>query len=110
MTTTGPLAVGSRFTITAKVGPIRVHSPYEVLQHEPPTIFGGRGVAGPVRFDEEYRLVWDGSCTELTQRIRAHPRGPFGLVAGPIKSRLQKLIAADLLRLGKLAEAEDLSS
>src|SRR6266700_2946329 len=53
----GPAGQGTRLDITAKIGPFRVRSPYEVLMWEPPQRFGGRGVAGPVRFEEAYRLT-----------------------------------------------------
>ena len=61
----------------------------------------------PVRFREEYRLAADGAGTTiLTQSIHAAPRGPFRLVAGPLRRQLQGLIAADLDRLRDLVEAE----
>jgi hypothetical protein len=47
-----------------------------------PDRFAGHGIAGPVRFHEEYRLTQDGTATILTQSIRATPRGPFRLAAG----------------------------
>jgi Polyketide cyclase / dehydrase and lipid transport len=57
---------GSRYMITAKAGPATVHSPYEVTGYDPPGRLAGHGVAGPVRFQEEYRLTRDGAATILT--------------------------------------------
>ncbi len=55
-TSTSATDAGSQFVVTARVGPFRVRSPYEVLAWAPPLSFSGRGVAGPVRFEEEYQL------------------------------------------------------
>jgi hypothetical protein len=68
---------GSRYMITARAGPATVRSPYEVTGYDPSARLAGHGVAGPVRFREEYRLTGDGAATILTQSIRATPRGPF---------------------------------
>jgi len=100
----GPTGAGTRFVVTAKVGPFRVRSPYEVVVWEPPERFGGRGVAGPVRFEEEYRLTASGRATGLTQSIKAWPRGPFRLFQPLIERQLRGLIAADLGRLKQLVE------
>jgi uncharacterized protein YndB with AHSA1/START domain len=99
-----PTGPGSRFDITAKIGPLRVRSPYEVLEWEPPHRFGGRGVAGPVKFQEEYRLAAGQGTTELTQSIKAWPRGPFRLVQPMIARQLESLLPADLGRLKHLVE------
>jgi hypothetical protein len=111
----GPVAVvrtdgdggdGSRYTITARVGPATVRSPYEVTGYDPPSRLAGAGVAGPVRFHEEYRVVEDGAATILTQSIAATPRGLFRLAPGLLRRQLRQLIAADLGRLRDLIEAE----
>jgi hypothetical protein len=111
----GPIAVartdgdgraGSHYMITARVGPATVRSPYEVTGYNPPSRLAGNGVAGPVRFHEEYRLAGDGAATILTQSIRATPRGPFRLATGLLRRQLQRLIGSDLDRLKDLAEAE----
>ena len=80
----GDGGAGTRYMVTAKVGPIKVRSPYDVKSSVPPTSFSGAGIAGPVRFEETYVLSEDGSQTILTQSIRAKPRGPFQLVRGPL--------------------------
>ncbi len=104
--TDGDGGAGSRYTITVRAGPATVRSPYEVTGYEPPGRLAGAGVAGPVRFQEEYRLTQDGAATILTQSIRATPRGLFRLAAGLLRRQLQQLIASDLDRLKDLAEAE----
>jgi len=104
--TDGDGRAGSRYTITARVGPATVRSPYEVTGYEPPGRLAGAGVAGPVRFQEEYRLTADGAVTLLTQSIRAMPRGPFRLASGLLRRRLAQLIASDLDRLKDLVETE----
>jgi carbon monoxide dehydrogenase subunit G len=93
---------GTRFVVTAKVGPLRVRSPYEVSTWMPPTRFAGRGTAGPVRFEEQYRLDAAGQSTELTQSIRAWPRGPFRVLEPVVKRQLSRLIASDLQQLKTL--------
>ena len=104
--TSGDGSAGSRYTVTARVGPLKLRSPYEVRAFDPPKAFAGNGTAGPVRFDETYTLAGDGDATILTQSIRASPRGPFRLVEGALHRQLQRLIAADLDRLKNLVEAE----
>ncbi len=98
-TTSGPPGRGTKFTVTAKVGPFRVRSPYEVFVWEPPARFGGRGIAGPVRFEEEYQLDGEAEVTTLRQTIKVWPRGAFRLVEGMSRRQLQRLIPADLERL-----------
>jgi uncharacterized protein YndB with AHSA1/START domain len=104
--TAGDGGVGTRFLITARVGPVKVRSPYEVTGYDPPARFAGHGVAGPVRFREEYCLTAAGPATILTQSIRATPRGPFRLARKTVRRKLQQLIASDLGRLKNLAEAD----
>jgi hypothetical protein len=104
--TDGDGGAGSRYMITARVGPATVRSPYEVTGYDPPSRLAGNGAAGPVRFQEEYRLTADGAATILTQSIRATPRGPFRLAAGLLRRQLRGLIASDLDRLKNLVEAE----
>ena len=104
--TDGDGGAGSHYTITARVGPATVRSPYEVTGYDPPARLAGNGVAGPVRFQEEYRLSGDGAATIVTQSIRATPRGPFRLASGLLRRQLQGLIASDLGRLKDLVEAE----
>ncbi len=87
-----------------------MRSPNEVTVYDPPARFAGTGVAGPVRFAEDYRPTEDGQATVLTQSIRATPRGPFGLASGLLRRQIQGLIAADLVRLKDLIEAEVLQS
>ena len=104
--TAGDGGAGSRYVVTARVGPAKVRSPYEVTGYDPPARFAGNGTAGPVRFHEEYSLTADGPMTILTQSIRATPRGLFRLAEGALRRQLQQLIASDLDRLKSLAEAE----
>jgi hypothetical protein len=104
--TTGDGGAGSRYIVTARVGPARVRSPYEVTSYDPPARFAGNGIAGPLRFHEEYSLAADGQATILTQSIRATPRGPFRLAERTLRRQLRQLIASDLGRLKNLAEAE----
>ena len=104
--TVGDGGVGSRYTITARIGPAKVSSPYEVTGYVPPTRLAGDGIAGPVRFHEEYTVHEDGAATVVTQSIRATPRGPFRLLGRVLDRQLRRLIAADLDRLKHLVEAE----
>lgn len=104
--THGDGGAGSYYTITARIGPAKTRSPYEVTRYDPPGHLAGDGVAGPVRFAEEYRLIQNGAATILTQSIRATPRGPFRLAPGLLRRQLQRLIASDLGRLKDLVEAQ----
>ena len=104
--TAGDGGAGSRYVITATAGPAKVRSPYEVTGYDPPARFAGHGIAGPVRFREEYTLTADGPATILTQSIRAAPRGLFRLAERTLRRQLRQLIASDLDRLKNLAEAE----
>jgi Polyketide cyclase / dehydrase and lipid transport len=99
--------VGTKFKITARVGPFRFKSPYEVKVWEPPIRFGGSGVAGPVAFDECYLLAAGGDGgTNVSQTTAARPRGPFRLIEGIVRRQLCQLITADLERLRVLIDAE----
>jgi len=102
----GDGGLGSRYVVTARVGLAKVRSPYEVTGYDPPARFAGSGIAGPVRFHEEYSLTADGPVTILTQSIWAIPRGPLRLAEGALRRQLRQLIASDLDRLKNLAEAE----
>jgi hypothetical protein len=78
----------------------------EALGPEPPPRLAGHGIAGPVRFQEEYTLTADGAQTILTESISATPRGLFRLAQVLMRRRLLNLIAADLARSKELVEAE----
>jgi len=110
----GPIAVekirgdgtsGTTYTITAKVGPLKVKSPYQVGTWEPPYRFGGSRTAGPVRFEEEYTLAAEGESTALRYTARARPRGPLCIAEPLIRRQLSQLIKGDLDRLKVLVEA-----
>lgn len=103
--TEGDGGIGSHYTITARIGPATTRAPYEVTRYDLPGRLAGNGVAGPVRFEEEYHLTGDGAATIVTQSIRASPRGPFRLVQGLLRRQLQQLIASDLGRFKDLVEA-----
>jgi hypothetical protein len=85
--TPGPLGTGTRFEVIARVGPLRVRSPYVVTGFVLDEVFAGTGVAGPFRFEEEYRLAagsTSGASAEtlLHYEIAAVPRGALGVVSG----------------------------
>jgi len=103
---TAETGIGTRFTVTAKIGPFTVSSPYEVKTWEPPYRFGGSGIAGPVAFDEQYVLSPAGTGTELTQSMTARPRGPFRIIEPVVRRQLSRLIPDDLQCLRELVEAE----
>ena len=104
--TAGDGGAGTHYIVTARIGPAKVRSPYQVTGYDPPARFAGHGTAGPVRFHEEYSLIADGPVTMLTQSIRATPRGPFRLAEKTLRHRLQQLITSDLDRLKNLVEAQ----
>lgn len=85
--TDGDGRAGSHYTITVRAGPATIRSPYEVTGYEPPGRLADVGIAGPVRFQEEYRLTADGAATLLTHSIRATPRGPFRLASSLLRRR-----------------------
>lgn len=69
--------------------------------------FAGKGIAGPVRFSEEYRLGADQDAsdrTRLRHAMRAKPRGIFKLARKPIAAQLRQLVDADLERFKTLVE------
>jgi hypothetical protein len=105
--TSGPTTSGTRFEVTARVAGIRVRSPYTVTSFEREQRFAGQGIAGPVRFSEEYTLGPDreaGDRTQLHYAMRAEPRGIFKLARKPIAGQLRRLLDADLERFKALVE------
>ena len=86
--TDGSTTSGTRFEVTARVAGLPVRSPYTDTACECDRRFAGQGIAGPVRFSEEYRLQADqdaGDCTRLRYAMRAEPRGIFKLARKPIR-------------------------
>jgi Polyketide cyclase / dehydrase and lipid transport len=65
--TGGPTGVGTRFEVTAWVAGMRVRSPYDLTGFERGRRFAGQGVAGPVRFSEEYTLAPDRATGDRTR-------------------------------------------
>ena len=57
--TDGSTTSGTRFEVTARVAGLPARSPYTVTACERDRRFAGQGIAGPVRFSEEYRLHSD---------------------------------------------------
>jgi Polyketide cyclase / dehydrase and lipid transport len=105
--TTGPTSAGSRFEVTARVAGIRVRLPYVVTNCELDRRIGGDGIAGLVRFSEEYALELDpdgSDCTRLRDAMLAEPRGVFRLARGRIAGQLRRLLDADLERFKALVE------
>ncbi len=105
--TTGATGSGSRFEVTARVAGLRVRSPYVVTRFELDRRFGGDGIAGPVRFSEEYTLEPDSGTSDRTRlryTMRAAPRGVFKLARSPIAGQLRRLLDADLERFKGLVE------
>ena len=105
--------VGTRFEATARVAGLRVRSPYDVTGFERGRRFAGQGIAGPVRFSEEYALEPDretGDRTRLRYAMRAEPRGFFRLARKPIAGRLRRLLDSDLERFKALVETTSPSS
>jgi len=106
--TPGPTAPGTRFQVTAKLASVRMRSPYVITGLERDRRFAGDGIAGPVRFSEEYRLDtdrWEPSGTRLRYEMQAEPRGIFRLVRRPLSSQLRRLLDADLARFKTLVES-----
>jgi uncharacterized membrane protein len=105
--TSGATTSGTHFQVTARVAGLRVRSPYTVTSFERDQRFGGRGIAGPVRFSEQYTLVTDreaGDRTRLSYTMRAEPRGVFKLARKPIAGQLRRLLDSDLQRFKTLVE------
>jgi uncharacterized membrane protein len=105
--TDGSTTSGTRFEVTARVAGLPVRSPYTVVACECDRRFAGQGIAGPVRFSEEYRLQADqdaGDRTRLRYAMRAEPRGIFKLARKPIAAQLRGLLDSDLERFKTLAE------
>jgi Polyketide cyclase / dehydrase and lipid transport len=105
--TTGATTAGSRFQVTARIARIRLRSPYLVTSCELDRRFGGDGIAGPVRFSEEYTLQPDpdgSDRTRLRYAMRAEPRAILKLARGPIAGQLRRLLDADLERFKGLVE------
>jgi hypothetical protein len=87
---------------------MRVRSPYDLTGFERGRRFAGQGVAGPVRFSEEYTLAPDratGDRTRLRYAMRAQPRGLFKLARRPLAGQLRRLLDSDLERFRALVEA-----
>lgn len=104
--TSAPTTNGTRFEVTARVAGIRVRSPYTVTSFERDRRFAGSGIAGPVRFSEEYTLLPDqdaGDRTWLRYAMRAEPRAIFRLASRPIAGQLRRLLDSDLERFKTLA-------
>jgi uncharacterized protein YndB with AHSA1/START domain len=100
----GPTGVGTRFAVTAKLGPLRFSALYEVLVWEPPARFAGWGAWPPARFEEEFHLAADDGTTALTQAFRVWPRGPLRILGWLLERQLRGVLAADLVRLQRLVE------
>ncbi|MBV8220119.1 MAG: SRPBCC family protein [Solirubrobacterales bacterium] len=105
--TDGPTTSDTRSQVTARIAVFRVRSPYTVTATERDQRFAGKGIAGPVRFSEEYRLQTEhdaGDRTRLRYAMRAEPRGIFRLAREPIAGRLRRLLDSDLERFKMLVE------
>lgn len=105
--TDGATRSGTRFEVTARVAGMRFRPPYVVTWFEQDRRFAGQGIAGPVRFSEEYTLARDreaGDSTRLGYAMRAEPRGICRLARKPIAGHLRGLLDSDLERFKTLVE------
>ena len=102
--TDGDGGAGSHYTITARVGPAMVRSPYEVTGYDPPA---WPAMASPGRSASRRSTGSPGTGRRQSSPSRSGlPRGPFRLASGLLRRQLQRLIASDLDRLKNLVEAE----
>ncbi|MGO9754292.1 MAG: SRPBCC family protein [Solirubrobacteraceae bacterium] len=102
--TSGPTRNGTVLEVTARVAGMRVRSPYTVTSFERDQRFAGHGIAGPVRFSEQYTLLPDRDRARLRYAMRAEPRGIFKLARKPIAGQLRQLLDSDLGRFKTLVE------
>jgi carbon monoxide dehydrogenase subunit G len=105
--TDGPTTSDTRVEVTARIAGFRIRSPYTVTASERDQRFAGKGIAGPVRFSEEYRLQAEhdsGDRTRLRYEMRAEPRGILRLARKPIAGPLRRLLDSDPERFKMLVE------
>ncbi len=72
----GPVAVGTKIHQVVKgPGGRGIAADLEVTDYAPPTLYGFRVTAGPVRPTGQYRFASQGSATSVTFSLQAHLGG-----------------------------------
>ena len=99
LVTEPPLAAGSRFTETVKVGPWKLNTQCVVTELKPAEVFAFEAMSRPLDYAGSFRLSDEAGATRVSLRAVAQMKGVWRL--------LEPLLAGDL-RKESLAELENL--
>lgn len=102
----GPIGVGSRFSVVAKVLGRRVDSTAEVTQYEPPRKCVVRAVSGPGQLEIERQLESIPEGTRYRSRLVGESGGLFKLADPIVGALLKRTVETDLHTLKALLEAK----
>jgi uncharacterized membrane protein len=104
----GPIGVGTRWRLNAKMLGRRIEFEQECTEYEPNKTYAGKSKSGPFPIEgrQTYERVDAGTLMNVTGEVR--PGGFFKLAEPLVMSMLKRLTEADLANLKDLMEAHAL--
>jgi uncharacterized protein YndB with AHSA1/START domain len=103
--TAPPLALGSRFTLVARVPGRELRFTYDVIEHVPGERLVIRTEQGLGPTETMYTWSGRGGATVMTMHNRGEPRGPARLAAPIAVIAMRRANRSDLTRLKAILEA-----
>ena len=104
----GPTKVGTRSTETRKIGGREQEMTYEVTEHNPPQVFGFRGVDGSIRAVGRATIepLDDGARSRVTLDLDFEGHGMGKLMLPMVRSQAGKQVPKDQARLKQMLESD----
>lgn len=103
--TPGPIGVGSKYTVHAKMLGRTIDGVMEITAYEPPTKFGFTNQAGPMQVVVSVTLKPVGTGAKVTLNVQGNPGGLFKIAEGPLAHQVKSLMEANLARLKSILES-----
>ena len=100
----GPIGVGSEARFVQRFLGLHFTSTTEITVYDPPHAFGFRTTSGPVEFQGQTRFEAEDGGTRVTFLGTGETHGLYRLAEPLIRRRLDKTLAADLVKLKNLLE------
>ncbi len=104
-TSTGPIGVGTTYSVVGRMLGRRVRSTYEVTAYEPDTLFSGRMTSPSFSFEETYRFETDGEGRTMVRvHVEARPGRALRLLGPLLVLAMNRQVQADHRRLRTVLE------
>jgi uncharacterized protein YndB with AHSA1/START domain len=103
-----PPAVGSRCTITRRIGSSERTTTQEIIEHNPPRSWAVRGIDGPIRAHVSIRVEpLEGARSRLTIALELHAHGVARVVLPAVRRAAAAQAPRNIERIRQRLEARE---